>query len=215
MRAGEWDARYEAVELLWTAEPNTFLVEEASALPPGSALDLACGEGRNAVWLAERGHEVVGVDFSGVALARARLLAQSRGVEVAWVEADVTRWEPPVESFDLVCVLYLQLTRHELATGLRRAAGAVAAGGMLLVVGHDLLNLSEGVGGPRDADVLLTADSVVAELPELVIERAEPVRRPVETDDGRREAIDTLVRARRQPRDQPESEAELGSSPRR
>jgi SAM-dependent methyltransferase len=83
----EWDRRYGGRELLWTGEPNRFLVAETAALRPGSALDLACGEGRNAVWLAEQGWRVTGVDFSEVALEKARGLADARGVDAGWVAA--------------------------------------------------------------------------------------------------------------------------------
>ena len=83
----DWNRRYEGAELVWTARPNRFLVAEAAGLVPGRALDLACGEGRNAVWLAEQGWQATGVDFSGVALGKAQLLAESRSVQVEWLEA--------------------------------------------------------------------------------------------------------------------------------
>jgi ubiquinone/menaquinone biosynthesis C-methylase UbiE len=84
-----WEERYGTEELIWKAEPNRFLVEELEAVPPGRALDVACGEGRNAVWLALKGWRVTGADFSRSALAKAQRLATDRGVEVTWVEADV------------------------------------------------------------------------------------------------------------------------------
>jgi 2-polyprenyl-3-methyl-5-hydroxy-6-metoxy-1,4-benzoquinol methylase len=105
----DWNARYAQKELLWTAEPNRLLAAEVASLEPGRALDVACGEGRNAVWLAERGWRVTGVDFADVALTKAAELAAARGVEVEWVPADVLEYEPPARSFDLVVVLYLQL----------------------------------------------------------------------------------------------------------
>ena len=89
MQREDWDRRYSGRELIWTAEPNRFLVAETSDLPPGRALDVACGEGRNAIWLAERGWRVTGVDFSEVALAKAARLAASRGVEGEWIPADL------------------------------------------------------------------------------------------------------------------------------
>ena len=110
----DWNARYAQKELVWTAEPNRLFAAEVGGLAPGRALDLACGEGRNAVWLAERGWQVTGVDFSDVALAKAAELAASRGVEVEWVVADVLDYEPEPRAFDLVAVLYLQLPREEL-----------------------------------------------------------------------------------------------------
>jgi SAM-dependent methyltransferase len=193
----DWNRRHEEAGLLFGAEPNRFLVAEVEGMAPGRALDLACGAGRNAVWLAERGWTVTGADFSDVALTNARGLATDRGVDVEWVEADVVAWEPPAEAFDLVTVLYLQLPADERRAALAHAAAAVAPGGTLLVVGHDLENLTGGWGGPKDPRVLFTADDVAGEMPGLEIEKAERVLRPVETDDGEVQAIDALVRARR------------------
>jgi SAM-dependent methyltransferase len=195
----EWNRRYADAELLWTAQPNRFLVAEADGLSPGQALDLACGEGRNAVWLAERGWQVTGVDFSDVALAKARELAAGRGVEAEWVHADLLDYRPARSAYDLVLVFYLQVPAPQRRQILRTAADAVAAGGALLLVAHDSSNLEHGYGGPRHAAVLYTADDVVADLDGtgLEIVRADLVERPVETPDGERAALDALVRARR------------------
>ena len=197
MKARDWDRKWQERLTEPRLEPSRFLLAEASGLAPGRALDLACGAGRNAVWLAERGFEVTGVDFSAVALAEARRLAAARGVEVAWVQADVVEWEPQAEAFDLVFVLYLQLPPAERRLAHEHAAAAVARGGTLLVVAHHRQNLTDGYGGPRHADVLFTEDDVAGELPGLVVERAERVERPVATDEGDRVAIDVLVRAHR------------------
>jgi SAM-dependent methyltransferase len=178
-------------------EPSRFLVSEVRALAPGRALDLACGMGRNAIWLAERGWDVTAVDYSEVALAEAKRRAAARGVEVEWILADVTEWAPEAGAFDLVCVFYLQLPAAERRVVLAQAARAVAPHGIALVVGHDLRNLTDGWGGPSSPDVLFTPDDVAAELPGLVVERAERVVREVEDGDGVHEAIDALVRARR------------------
>ncbi len=192
----DWDVRYAGDELVWSAEPNRFLVEATRDLLPGSALDVACGEGRNAVWLAEQGWRATGVDFSKVALGKAHRLASMRGVDVDWVEADVRAWSPG-GSFDLVVLLYLQVPAPERRAILQTFAGAVAPGGHLLVVGHDTENLTAGVGGPQDPAVLFSAADVVESLQGsgLVVERAEQVRRPVSTDHGERDALDALVRA--------------------
>ena len=136
------------------------------------------------------------VDFSDVALAKAAELAASRGVEVEWVLDDVVEYEPE-PGFDLVAVLYLQLPGDELARALRRAAGALAPGGTLLVLGHDSTNLVDGHGGPKDAAVLFTPDDVVSAIGDLAVERAETVERTVALDDGEAVAIDAFVRARR------------------
>jgi SAM-dependent methyltransferase len=196
MEREDWDHRYEGDELVWKEEPNRFLVEATADLEPGTAVDVACGEGRNAIWLAERGWHATGVDFSPVALAKARRLAESRGVAVDWVEADLRTWSAPT-SYDLAAIFYLQLPAAERRSVYRATADAVAPGGHLLVVGHDLENLTAGVGGPQSPDVLFTAADVVADLEGsgLTVERAEQVRRPVEHEDGSAVALDVLVRA--------------------
>jgi SAM-dependent methyltransferase len=197
VRSDEWDGRYAASEFLWTVEPNRFVVQELSGLPPGQALDLACGEGRNAVWLAQRGWRVTAVDFSSVGLHKARQLAAERDVGVDWVLADLLDYQPPANAYELALVAYLQIAADERAAVLRDACSALAAGGEILVIGHDLANLSEGVGGPQDPAVLYTPEVIAAELPGLSVQRAERVRRPVEVDGVIRDAIDTLVRATR------------------
>jgi SAM-dependent methyltransferase len=197
--ADAWDRRYAEREFAWTREPNRFLVAEIEPLAPGRALDLACGEGRNAVWLAERGWRVTGVDFSAVALGRARDLAEIRGVRAEWIGADLLGYQPEPSTFDLVTVLYLQVPPDERGAILRAAAAAVAPAGTLLVIAHDSTNLDEGHGGPKNPAVLYTARDIAADLAGagLQIERAERVDRPVQTDDGERVARDALVRARR------------------
>lgn len=196
MGPDEWDRRYAQAGLVWTAEPNRFLAAEAAELEPGRALDIAAGEGRNAVWLAERGWRVTAVDFSEVALAKGRRMAEERGVEVEWVLADVRTYQPEPAAFTLVAVLYLHLPAEERRDVLAAAAAAVAPGGTLLVVGHDVMNLTEGHGGPQDPAILLTPETVAAELPSLRIVRAERVQRPPTEDaHGGRPAIDTLVLA--------------------
>ncbi len=194
MEREDWNRKYDEGGMLFGVEPNRFLVAEAEGLAPGRALDLACGAGRNAVWLAEQGWTVLGADFSDVALDNARRLAAERGVEVEWTRADVREWAPVARSFDLVAVLYLQIPAAELGPALARAAEAVALGGTLVVVGHHLENLEGGYGGPKDPRVLFTPEDVVVALDGLEIEKAERVLRPVE---GERDAIDVLVRGRR------------------
>ena len=199
MDSASWDRRYQGSELVWTAEPNRFLVAETETLAPGRALDLACGEGRNAVWLAERGWQSVGVDFSEVGLRKARELAASRSVHVEWVAADLLDYRPDPQAFDFVIVFYLQVPAADRRPILQAAAEAVAPGGTLLLVAHDSSNLQHGHGGPQDPARLYTAHDVVSDIEGrgLHIERAERVERPVQTPDGERIALDALLRARR------------------
>ena len=195
-----WNRRWAGEERVHASTaPSRFLVAEVADLRPGTALDLACGAGRNAVWLVGQGWRVTAVDFSGVALRMARSLAAERAVDAEWIEADVVAWTPPARAYDLVCVFYLQLPALERPIALAHAAAAVRPGGTLLVVGHDLLNLTEGWGGPTQPDVLFTPDDVVAEIGDLRTEKALRVRRTVEEPGASREAIDALVRATRRP----------------
>jgi SAM-dependent methyltransferase len=204
MDRSDWDARYGATDpddLVWSAEPNRFLVTETEHLPPGRALDLACGEGRNAIWLARRGWAVTAIDFSAVALDKARRRAEALGVRVNWAVADVTAFTPAAAAFDLVTVLYLHLPADERRRALAHAAAAVAPGGTMLVVGHDVTNPEAGWGGPRDHAVLYGPDDVAHELPGLDVLRADRVDRHVATDEGDKIAIDALIRATRPTRE--------------
>jgi len=196
-----WNERYRSRDLVWSAEPNGTFAEEARSLPVGRALDLAAGEGRNAVWLAERGWAVTAVDFSDVALAKAARMAAAASVDLTTVVEDLATYRPPARSFDLVAVIYLQLPSSLRSRVYRRAAEAVAAGGTLVVLGHDTTNLVHGYGGPSDVDVLFSPDDVRADVDGtgLTVEKAVRVERRVDTSDGERTAIDALVTARRAP----------------
>ena len=199
MDAADWDARYSGSELVWGAEPNRFVAAELAGLPPGRALDLACGEGRNAIWLAANGWTVVGTDFSAAAVDRAAQLATAAGVpdRAEFVVADVLT-DTVSGTFDAVVVAYLHLVAPQRRRALGIAARHLAEGGRLVVVGHDSRNLTEGVGGPQDAAVLFTPEDVVADVTEALgdgwtVDKAERVFREV----GEKVAIDALVVGRR------------------
>jgi SAM-dependent methyltransferase len=189
----DWNRRYAGVDSLWSAKPNRFLVGEVEGLEPGRALDLACGEGQNAVWLASLGWEVTAVDYADVAVAKGIERAARAGVAVDFQVHDLLDYVPGARAFDLVLILYLHMSSEGRRLVLERAADAVAPGGTLVLIGHDLLNLTEGVGGPSDPDLLFTPDDVVAELPGLELEKAERLLRDVDGHD--RPAVDALVRA--------------------
>ncbi len=200
MDAHAWDERYAASDLVWSREPNQFVAAEVAGLPPGSAVDLAAGEGRNAIWLASLGWAATAVDFSQVALDKGERLARAAGLDVTWVCADATTWEPP-EPVDLVVIAYLQVPADDRRRAVRGAVEGLTTGGTLLLVAHDSSNLTEGTGGPQDPAVLMTADDVVADLAGLDVEvlRAERVAREVTSADAhggeeRRTAWDCLVR---------------------
>lgn len=198
MDARAWDDRYAASELVWSREPNQFVAAELADLPPGSAVDLAAGEGRNAIWLASRGWSATAVDFSQVALDKGARLAGD--LDVTWVCADATTWQPPAP-VDLVVVAYLQVPAAERRRAVRSAVGMLRPGGTFLLVAHDSTNLVEGTGGPQDPTVLMSAEDVLGDLDGIDVEvlRAERVAREVTTEDPhggeqRRTAWDCLVR---------------------
>lgn len=202
MDSEEWDRRYTETEWIWSADPNVWVVREASPLAPGRALDLAAGEGRNSVWLAEHGWRVDAVDFSAVALNRADRLAVHQGVEITTHHADVSDFAPDPAAYDLVLLSYLHLPGPEQSRVLHTAAEAARVGGTLLLVGHDVDNLEHGTGGPQDATVLTSVEQVTGAWREHArIEYAAVERRTVRQEgmpkDGV-EALDTVVRAVRE-----------------
>lgn len=195
-----WDERYGGSDFVVPTEPNQFVVAELAGLTPGRALDLAAGGGRNSVWLAGQGWSVTAVDFSRAGLDHARKLSAARGIAVAqvdWVLADLSDYQPAPGAFDLVLIAYLQVVGPLRVQVLAGAAAALAPGGTLLVVGHDLANLTEGTGGPQSPDVLYTPEAITAGLAGLSIVRAARVRRTVQRDGEAATAVDTLVRAQR------------------
>jgi SAM-dependent methyltransferase len=139
------------------------------------------------------------VDFSEVAIERARKLAARRGVDIEWLREDLASYAPPEGAFQLVLIAYLQAPGAELRRVLARVAGALAPGGELLMIGHARRNLSKGVGGPRDPAVLWTPDEIDSALEALAlsVERCEHVLRSVDTPDGLQQEVDVLARARR------------------
>jgi SAM-dependent methyltransferase len=189
--AAEWDERYRAHDHLWSVTPNLFVADRLAGVAPGRGLDLAAGEGRNAIWLASAGWEMTAVDFSEVAINKGR--AQSDDVE--FLIADVRTWEAE-QSFDLVLIAYLHLDSGDYETVVRRARDWLAPGGELFLIGHDASNITHGWGGPQYPELLWDVSEVLGWLDGLVVVEAEVVNRPVDTDDGRKYARDTLVRAR-------------------
>jgi SAM-dependent methyltransferase len=196
----DWDERYTASELVWSVEPNRFVEEIVGPLTPGTAIDIAAGEGRNAIWLVRQGWTVVAVDYSPVAVDRMR----ARAAELLGADAD--RLTPLVAdattsapgdpgAYDLALFSYLQLPRAELTAALRAGVEAVRPGGRVVVIGHAGRNLTEGWGGPQSRDVLYDPDEVVDAVEGLPVDvEHSGVRiRPVDTDEGPRQALDTVV----------------------
>ncbi|MGQ0624225.1 MAG: class I SAM-dependent methyltransferase [Sporichthyaceae bacterium] len=190
MKAAEWDERYAAAPALWGFEPNQFARARLGALEPGRAVDLACGNGRNGVWLARRGWQVTGVEISTVALEQAAQRSVALGVQVDWTEHDALTWTPDGE-LDLVLVCYLHVPIVDLLALLARAGSWLAPGGRLLYVGHSRTNLERGVGGPQDPGILTEIADLAAGAHGLRVTALEHVLRA--TDAGT--AIDILLEA--------------------
>ena len=199
MDASAWDERYAAVDQVWSRGPNQFVEAALTGLQAGEALDLACGEGRNALWLAGLGWQVTAVDFSRVAVERGRRLADEAGLDVTWVVGDVLTAVLP--DVDLVVVAYLQLPQDQRRQAVRRAWDRLRPHGTFLFVAHDATNLAEGTGGPQDPAVLCTAQDVLDDLAGAAgveVVRAERVARMVQGEDehggtAQRVAWDALV----------------------
>ncbi|MGH2340586.1 class I SAM-dependent methyltransferase [Segnochrobactraceae bacterium EtOH-i3] len=170
-----WDARFSGDGFFYGTRPNAFLTAEADRLPKsGTVLSVAEGEGRNAVWLAERGLEVTAVDASAVGLAKAERLAAERGVALHTVVADLATWEFPAEAFDVVVAIFIQFAppavRDHIFAGMIRA---LKPGGLLLMQGYRTEQLAYGTGGPKVPELLYTVDLVQTAFASLTIRRLD------------------------------------------
>ena len=200
MDAKDWDARYARRAQRWSRGPTERVVREFGGLAPARALDIGCGEGRNAIWLASKGWQVRAVDFSALAIERGKERAAKLGLSIDWMVADATTLSLP-ERFDLVMVVFLHTPAAERARWMECARDAVRNGGTFFYLGHDASNLEHGHGGPRSSDVLCTPDDIVHALPGFRIETATVVERSASAEPGHRSvskdavARDALVRA--------------------
>jgi SAM-dependent methyltransferase len=188
-----WDERYGSAERIWSGNPNPQVVTHVADLPPGTALDLGCGEGADAVWLAARGWHVTAVDVSTVALERAAREAVKVGQEVAdrinWKQVDALSWAPPSGLFDLVSAQFVHPPvelRDEVS---RRLAAAVRPGGMLLIVGHHPSD-TETIGRPKHlSDLMFTPDQIAVALDPTEWERIQALIPSREVTDADGQAV--------------------------
>jgi SAM-dependent methyltransferase len=197
MNCEEWNERWLSPEWVAGTDPHVLLVNEVDALPPGTALDLGCGNGRDSVWLAERGWAVTGVDFSDVALDKARTLAQERGASVAWVQADLLTYAAPPHAFDLVVIMYLHFPPRERQRLLRMASSAVRPGGSLVMVGYHRDHRGLRWPNMRDRTRLLSPRAIASELPDLRIVKAARVSSEEWSPAGMRPTVEVVVHAER------------------
>ena len=202
MDAQEWDERYRASETVWSVEPNQFVVEYLRDLRPGTMLDIAGGEGRNALWFARRGWAVEVVEFSAAALAKFDDRAEFDRVKDRCVStlADVTEdYHTLVAPANLAVMAYLQIPAEPLARAIAVAATKLREGGTFFGVWHARENLEHGWGGPREASVLPTMDELrgAATAAGLTVVTLEQRERVVATPDGDRVARDVVLLATR------------------
>ncbi|MGK4906862.1 class I SAM-dependent methyltransferase [Streptomyces albus] len=200
MDAEFWDEKYRGHDQLFSGEPNGVLVTEITGLAPGRALDVGCGEGGDALWLARQGWQVTGVDISHVALERAAAAAAAAGVadRVTWMRADPAETPLPAGAFDLVSAHFLPLLRRSGDSAMRGLLDAVAPGGTFLFVFHALDGLPERLEGgftaadfchPHDFVPLLGDDWAV------VVDETRPRTTPAPA--GTHHTHDVVLRARR------------------
>lgn len=216
-----WDERYSDRETLWSGQPNAALVTEAGALHPGRALDVGCGEGADALWLAAQGWFVTALDVSRVALERAAAQAARLGIGadstggsdgtggiVNWVHAGLVEAALPPRTFDLVSAQYPALLRSADRVAEHALLDAVAPGGVLLVVHHPAPTAAEAAQHGFDADLYVSPANVAALLTDAfltedrmasdwLIEVDETRPRLVATGAGAHHTEDVILRARR------------------
>lgn len=199
-QAAEWDAKYSEGEgARWSGRPNGRLVAEVADLNPGRALDVGCGEGADAIWLARRGWTVTAIDVSEVAVRRAREAAEVAGATVDWVSGDALQGPFPARSFDLVSMQYPALPKAAGEAAVRTLLDTVRPGGLLLAVYHDLDDehrermKSEGVD-PAD---YVGADDLVALLGDDFTVELRAVEPRIYPPPGAPHIADVVLRARR------------------
>lgn len=191
-----WNERYSEAAALYGAEPNQFVAAGLSGLEPLRVLDMGCGQGRNAVWLAAQGHRVTGLDLSPVGIEQARRLAGDVGVDVDFQVCDIAADYEALPEYDLVLLSYLQLPPQLRTAVHRKAAESLVPGGEVFLIAHHADNLDQGVGGPPMPEVLFSEDELASDFAALDVLQNEKVYRNVERDGVTRVAHDILMRAR-------------------
>jgi SAM-dependent methyltransferase len=196
--AGKWDERYAEADQLWSGNPNQTLVEAATPLTPGRALDVGCGEGADAVWLAQWGWDVTALDVSEVALDRARRHAEAAGEVVTWVLSGLVEAQLPPASFDLVSAQYAVLLRTPGRDAERILIDAVAPGGVLSVVHHADFDPEHAKARGFDPDDYVHPPDVLGLLSDgWQVEVNETRPRTVATGGGSHHVADVVLLARR------------------
>jgi SAM-dependent methyltransferase len=179
MNAGFWNERYREPEYAYGTEPNDFLRAYAGGFPKGPVLCLAEGQGRNAVFLAERGHDVTAVDFSPEGLKRAQELAAARGVTIATLECDLSAFVPPRTDYAAVIAIFAHLPPATRCNIHAMVPKILAPGGVFVLEAYTPLQLAYGTGGPKDRSLLMTKAALADELSGLSFEVLREVEREI------------------------------------
>ncbi|MFM8927587.1 MAG: class I SAM-dependent methyltransferase [Rhodoluna sp.] len=200
----QWDKKYSTDEYIYTKTANRFVVEYCEKIQGETAIDLAGGEGRNAIWLAKRGFRVENIDFSQVALDKYLRFAQEEGVADLCVAtcSDATSFASKLAPVDLGVIAYLQIPQRKLKKAVLHLASSIKPGGHIFGVWHSRENLSEGFGGPRDPDVLPNIEIIKQIMAKLGFKILELTNREgqIQTKEGLKPSI-TLVLLAQRPRD--------------
>ncbi len=194
-----WEERYGSPDRVWSGKPNPQLVTEAQHLTPGTALDIGCGEGADTIWLAERGWQVTGLDFSQAGLDRAAAAADAAGIadRTTWERADIRTWQPTT-SYDLISSQFMHLLDGGMPGLVARLADALNPDGTLLVVGHHPDDLHTGLRHATKPGVMFTPDDLVPALDAGRFDITAEVRQRQQVKDGESMTLhDSVVIARR------------------
>ena len=192
MTSTYWDERYSADDFAYGTEPNAFLASLAGRLPHvGQALDIGAGEGRNALFLAALGLDVLAIDQSEVGTQKAQRLARERGLALRTQAVDLNDFNAPVNSFDVVISIFVHLPAAFRAQVYRRVATWLKPGGMFVVEAYAPDQLARDTGGPKDPELLASLEKIVADLPGLALEHQAALVRNV--TEGRYHTGDASV----------------------
>ena len=178
MKTSDWDERFSG-ELPYGLEPNDFVREQGDRIPPGPVLCLAEGYGRNALWLAARGHAVTAAEQSTVGVARGQALAAERGLEIAWIAGDLADLDMGEGKWSGIVSTFAHLPPALRADVHRRVVRALAPGGVFILEAYSPAQLGHRTGGPKQVELLMTRDGLVRELEGLEFEIAQELEREV------------------------------------
>lgn len=196
MNHQDWDTRYQNTARFSSGQPNSTLVAEVAGMPTGQALDVGCGEGGDAIWLAKHGWEVTAIDIAPTALARAARTESDEPRQIKWLQCDIAQEEPPRGSFDLVTMHYIPLLKKDADRVLPRLLHKVARDGTFLFVTHDISELEASNG--FDPNLYCQPQDVAKLLPpEWTITTEETRRRNRGAQQGSAHAHDAVLRAAR------------------